>query len=193
MKEGLEMYGAIREIWDWLKVLVIVAVIVVLVRVFLFGNYEVHGESMMPNVEDGDRLIINKIGYQIGEPDRFDVIVMHAPDNSDFVKRIIGLPGDEIVYDEDTLYVNGEAVEEDFLELEEHAEQNNFPYTSDFTLDEIPGGEETVPDNYYFVLGDNRGNSQDSRNFGFVPEEDIVGEVSFRYWPLGEFSWINDH
>ncbi len=187
------MYGAIREIWDWLKVLVIVAVIVVLVRVFLFGNYEVHGESMMPNVEDGDRLIINKIGYQIGEPDRFDVIVMHAPDNSDFVKRIIGLPGDEIVYDEDTLYVNGEAVEEDFLELEEHAEQNNFPYTSDFTLDEIPGGEETVPDNYYFVLGDNRGNSQDSRNFGFVPEEDIVGEVSFRYWPLGEFSWINDH
>ncbi|WP_246516559.1 signal peptidase I [Salicibibacter cibarius] len=174
-----------KELWDWVVTFAVVIIIVFIVRTFLFANYMVHGESMMPTIESGERLIINKIGYEFSEPDRNDLIVFNATEESDYIKRVIGIPGDDIRYEDDTLYINDEAVEEPFLD-----DAYNGEITEDFTLEEVTS-ESIVPDDHLFVLGDNRNNSQDSRSIGFVPYEDVVGEASLRYWPLDEFTFID--
>ncbi|WP_246476559.1 signal peptidase I [Salicibibacter cibi] len=174
-----------KELWDWVVTFAVVIIIVFIVRTFLFANYMVHGESMMPTIESEERLIINKISYEFSEPDRNDLIVFNATEENDYIKRVIGIPGDDVSYENDTLYINDEAVEEPFLD---HA--YNGEITEDFTLEELTS-EPVVPDDHLFVLGDNRNNSQDSRNIGFVPYEDVVGKASFRYWPLSEFTFID--
>ncbi|RSL34336.1 signal peptidase I [Salibacterium salarium] len=178
-----------REIWDWVKTFIVVIVIVFIVRTFFFANYMVHGESMMPTIENGERLIINKIGYEFSEPDRYDLIVFHANEESDYIKRVIGLPGDHIKYEDDTLYVNGQAQEEDFL-TPYKSQVNNGTFTNDFTLEGITD-ESTVPEGKIFVLGDNRRNSMDSRQLGFIDMEEIVGQANIRYWPVDEFTLMN--
>ncbi|SFF06134.1 signal peptidase I [Alteribacillus iranensis] len=177
-----------REIWDWIKTFVVVIVIVLIVRTFFFANYMVHGESMMPTIENGERLIINKIGYEFSEPERFDLIVFHANEESDYIKRVIGLPGDHIEYRDDVLYINGEAYEEEYLSP--YREQNERGlFTNDFTLEKVTGYSE-VPEGKVFVLGDNRQNSMDSRQIGLVEMEEIVGKANIRYWPVNEFTII---
>ncbi|WP_026700483.1 signal peptidase I [Salibacterium aidingense] len=180
------MNNLAREIWDWVKTFAVVIIIVLIVRTFFFANYMVHGESMMPTIENGERLIINKIGYEFSEPDRFDLIVFHANKESDYIKRVIGLPGDHIRYEDDTLYVNGQAQEEEYLTpYKKQTEAEDF--TSDFTLEDVTG-EETVPEGKIFVLGDNRQNSMDSRQLGFINLEEVVGKANIRYWPVDEFT-----
>ncbi|SFP95364.1 signal peptidase I [Salibacterium halotolerans] len=174
-----------REVWDWIKTFAVVVIIVFIIRTFFFANYMVHGESMMPTIENGERLIINKIGYEFSKPDRFDLVVFHANEESDYIKRVIGLPGDRIRYEDDTLYVNGEAVKEEYL-APYRSEAERGPFTSDFTLEEVTG-RETVPEGHIFVLGDNRRNSMDSRRIGFVDMDEVVGEANLRYWPVDEF------
>lgn len=112
MKEELKKEGI-----EWVKAFAIGIIIFAFIRTFFFSNYIVEGESMMPTLEDGNKLVVNKIGYQIGDLNRFDVIVFHANQDEDFVKRIIGLPGDEIEYKQDHLYVNGKKMAEPFLEI----------------------------------------------------------------------------
>ncbi len=174
-----------KEIVSWAKTLVVVVLLVVAIRAFLFTNYIVYGQSMMPTINDRERVIINKIGYDIGEPDRFDMIVFHATETTDYIKRVIGLPGDTIEVQGDQLYINGEVVEEFFLNgvLDEH---RNYPYTMDFTLEQLTG-ERYVPEDHLFVLGDNRRNSIDSRQIGFVPIDKVVGKADITYWPPKAF------
>jgi signal peptidase I len=171
-KEGLE----------WIKAVGIGLIIFVFIRTFFISNYVVEGESMMPTLEDGNKLIVNKIGYQIGDLDRFDVIVFHANEEEDYVKRIIGLPGDEIQYEDDQLFINGKKIDEPYLEKYRNQTLTR-RLTEDFTLIEKTGVE-TVPDGKLFVLGDNRLGSYDSRQFGFISVEQVVGKVNLRYWPL---------
>ncbi len=171
-----------KESFEWLKALAVGVVIVLVVRIFLFSNYVVEGVSMQPTLQDGNKLVINKIGYQIGDFDRFDVIVFHANESEDYVKRVIGLPGDEISYEDDQLYINGEYYEEPYLE-EFRTEEGRL--TGDFTLEELTG-ESEVPEGQLFVLGDNRQESLDSRIFGFIDQDSVVGKVNLRYWPLNE-------
>ena len=95
---------------EWIKVLVIAVILAVIIRQFLIAPIVVDGFSMMPTLKDTDRMIVNKSSYVIGEPKRFDIIVFQAPDGNDYIKRVIGLPGDKIEYKEDTLYINGKAV-----------------------------------------------------------------------------------
>ncbi|WNF37422.1 signal peptidase I [Bacillaceae bacterium IKA-2] len=174
-----------KEMLSWGKTLAIVLVIVVFVRAFLFTNYIVYGNSMMPTIKDRDRVIINKIGYDIGTPQRFDMIVFHATEETDYIKRVIGLPGDQITYSNDLLYINGEAVEEVYLNgVKEKYKSDS--YTEDFKLEEITDVM-YVPENHIFVLGDNRRNSMDSRHIGFVSFEEIVGKADITYWPLTHF------
>lgn len=174
-----------RESLEWVKALGIGLIIFVVIRTFLFSNYVVEGESMMPTLEDGNKLVVNKIGYQVGELHRYDVVVFHASETEDYVKRIIGLPGDTVEYKDDKLYVNGESQPEPYLEKFKE-EMVGTKLTGDFTLEEITG-EQTVPEGKVFVLGDNRRSSMDSRYFGFVDQDQIVGKVNMRYWPLNEF------
>src|SRR5690625_3079169 len=148
----------------------------------IFANYSVVGESMQPTLNDGNLLIVNKIIYDLQETERFDVVVFHANEQDDYVKRIIGTPGDEIEYRDDKLYVNGEYVDEPFLESYKLA-SSSVPFTEDFTLEKLTG-ETKVPDGKLFVLGDNRQDSLDSRSFGFIDKKAVVGKVGLTYWPL---------
>ncbi len=154
----------------------------VIVRAFLFENYVVNGKSMEPTLYDGNLMMVNTVTSNISNIHRFDVIVFHATEENDYVKRVVGLPGETVEYKDDQLYVNGEYIAEDFLE-EEKDNAETKPLTEDFTLLEITG-EETVPEDQIFVLGDNRGDSLDSRSIGFVPVDEVVGKVDITYWPI---------
>ncbi|MDG5788211.1 signal peptidase I [Evansella sp. AB-P1] len=177
------------ESWEWIKAVAVALLLAIIIRYFLFAPIIVDGQSMMPTLEHNDRMIVNKIGYTIGEPDRFDIIVFHAPQNKDYIKRVIGLPGDTLYYENDILYINGEPVEEPYLdEYKENA--SRLPYTADFHLeDTIPYNE--IPEGHVFVLGDNRQHSKDSRHIGLIPYEEVVGKANFVFWPFSELRIVN--
>lgn len=175
-----------REVWSWIRAGAIAILIAFLVRQFIFSNYIVRGESMMPTLQDGNRLIVNKVGYTVGTPHRFDVIVFHATQTEDYVKRIIGLPGDSITYKNDQLYVNGKRVAEPYLQHYKDALPQGQQLTENFNL-KSKTGKLRVPEGKLWVMGDNRMNSEDSRYFGFVDQKSVIGKVSIRYWPLNEW------
>ncbi|MDZ5474361.1 signal peptidase I [Bacillus sp. 31A1R] len=177
-----------NEFWEWTKALIIAVLLAAVIRYFLFAPIVVDGESMMPTLQHKDRMIVNKFSYTIGKPDRFDIIVFHAPENKDYIKRVIGLPGDRIEYKNDTLYVNGKAYKEPYLD--KYKEQViDGPLTESFTLMEITG-QETVPEGHLFVMGDNRRYSKDSRRIGTVPMKKVLGTTSVVYWPLEEARFV---
>src|SRR5690554_2611679 len=152
---------------EWLSILklVIIALLVALfVRTFLFSPIIVDGPSMQPTLYSKDQMIVNKITYKFKQPERFDIVVFHASEQKDFIKRVIGLPGDHVMVQDDILYINGEPVAEPFLDdLDE--DESLFPVrTEDFRLEELKGNYERIPEGYIFVLGDNRHNSTDSRH-----------------------------
>ncbi len=173
-----------NEYLEWGKTIVIAIVLAFLIRSFLFTSYEVRGESMVPNVYDGERLIVNKLSYEFSAPKRFDLIVFHANEQEDYIKRVIGLPGDTVHVQDDVLYINDEPIEEPFLEeVKKKGEWER--YTDDFSI------PEAVPEGHVFVLGDNRPRSLDSRKLGFIQNEEIVGKVNIRFWPLREVGIIH--
>lgn len=168
-----------QEIYSWIKSLAIAFLIAFLCRVFLFSPTTVHGESMEPTFSDQDRLLISKTA----EIERFDMIVFEVPDADEhYVKRVIGLPGDRVAVKDDVLYINGKAMEEPYLESNKASTLSN-KLTGDFTLEEITG-QKRVPEGAFFVMGDNRLYSKDSRYFGFIAADSVLGEVKFRYFPL---------
>lgn len=180
--------GFFREALSLLLSVAIAFVLFVVIRTYLFYPFQVVGDSMVPTLETGDRLILNKMA----EVDRFDIVVFPAPDGTDeeYVKRVIGLPGDEITYFQDELYINGEKVTEHYLEALK--EGSNQTLTGDFTLFSLTG-EMAVPEDMYFVLGDNRVVSKDSRVFGFIPAAQIEGTADLRLWPLNKIGIIDDN
>lgn len=155
---------------------ILLAVILFLVINALSARVRVENISMKPTLQPGEFLLVNRVAYKIGEPEIGDIIVFHAPGASDldYIKRVIGLPGDKVRISEGTVYVNDQPLYE--------------PYIADpprYT------GEWEVPSGQLFVLGDNRNNSSDSHMWGFVPYEDIVGRALFIYWPLQEATFLN--
>lgn len=173
-----------NEVFEWVKALFIAIILAVVIRYFLFAPIIVDGSSMMPTLHDQDRMIVNKFAYTMNPPKRFDIIVFHAPENKDYIKRVIGLPGDEIEYKNDQLYVNGKAMEEPYL-AEFKKMVVDGPLTEPFTLEDIPKIEQkTVPEGHLFVLGDNRRSSKDSRHIGAIKIEEVLGKTSIVYWPL---------
>lgn len=128
---------------------------------------------MEPTFESENRVIISKIH----KLNRFDLVVFHAPGSQeDYIKRVIGLPGDTVVMKDDTLFINGKEYEEDYIEANKEHLFNDQKLTEDF--------EVTVPEGQLFVLGDNRRNSTDSRMIGCIDQESVVGKVGFRFYPL---------
>ncbi len=165
--------------FDWIKTIAMAMIVAIGIRTFLFTSYEVRGDSMVPSVHHGERLIVSKWSYLFSEPKRFDLIVFKANEDEDYIKRVIGLPGDRIRFEDDVLYINGEPVDEPFLtDVKSLAPYER--YTEDFAV------SEPVPEDHVFVLGDNRPRSLDSRKLGFIPQGDIVGKVHIRVWPLRE-------
>lgn len=176
-----------KESIEWLKAFGIGIIIFIIIRAFLFSNYVVEGESMLPTLQDGNKLIVNKLGYKITDFKHFDVIVFHANEKEDYVKRVIGVPGDKVEYRDDQLYINGKKYSEPFLESYQN-QGSSGRLTGNFTLEELTG-EKIVPKGKLFVLGDNRLGSWDSRHFGFISIDEVVGKVNLRYWPFNEIQY----
>ncbi|WP_099157245.1 signal peptidase I [Virgibacillus ndiopensis] len=165
-----------------ISVVLFAVVLAIVFRTVLFASYVVDGKSMEPTLYDGNLLMVNKVIYDLKNVDHFDVIVFHANKREDYVKRVIGLPGDEIKYKDDKLYINGEYVKEEFLDPFKKASKAS-PLTDDFTLKGVTGSAK-VPEGKLFVMGDNRENSLDSRSFGFISVDQLVGKVDIKYWPI---------
>lgn len=177
------MEKVFNEVLSWLKSILIAVVIVFIMRQFVFAPSIVYGESMEPTFANNDRIIVSKIS----EVERFDIIVFNAPDGEDYyIKRVIGIPGDAIMMKDGILYINGEPQEEPYLHRGKFFAGN---ITGDFTLEQLTG-EERVPEDSYFVLGDNRLQSKDSRVFGFIHKDAVIGEVKFRFYPFSGFGFI---
>lgn len=181
---------------EWfLSVIVILLLCLIGFVTFFFLHYskgEVISASMEPTLGVNDRVIIAKKK----EPKRFDMIVFYPPDNDKekWVKRVIGLPGEQVEYFDDRLYVNGKEVKEPFLD-EGKKNAKTKPYTNDFDLSKIPGlksGEYRIPKGYYLVMGDNRQNSEDSRVIGLIKKDRIEGVVLYRYFPLNKLGSVYD-
>jgi signal peptidase I len=177
-----------NEFLEWSKALVIAFGLALLIRYLLFTPIVVDGESMMPTLENGDRMIVNKIGYEIGEIERFDIVVFHADENKDYIKRVIGLPGDSIVYKNDQLLINGEVFAEPYLDKYK-AKITSGTLTENFTLEDYTQMA-VIPEGYVFVMGDNRRNSSDSREFGLISISEIIGNTNVVFWPPNEMGVI---
>ncbi|MGL4819891.1 MAG: signal peptidase I [Bacilli bacterium] len=175
-----------RELKEWTISILIAFAVVFGVRTFLFTPTMVEGESMMPTLHNGDRLVVQKFG----SIDRFDLVVFKSPEGTHYIKRIIGLPGDHIAYNDDILYINGKAYEEPYLN-EAKRENKEERLTYNFAMEELDstGGVKQVPEDSYFVLGDNRQWSKDSRLIGFVKRADIIGEASLVFYPFNRFGF----
>ena len=153
--------------------------IIFLVIRFAIQSYRVSGPSMLPGLQTDDYVLVNKIAYLFHAPERGDVIVFHYPldTSEDFIKRVIGLPGDTVSLDNKTVQVDGVVLHE--------------PYISEAYN---PSGKTIkLPMDEYFVLGDNRPLSDDSRDWGFVPKADLVGKAVIVYWPLSNWELINTY
>lgn len=187
---GTEAKSAKNETWEWIKALLIAGVLVFVIRTFLFAPFIVDGPSMEPNFFTGERLIVNKLIYDIRKPKRGEVIVLHAPEGKDFIKRVIGLPGETVRVEGDSVFVNGTVIDEPWIkEAVNEARKNGGTYNS-------KGFPETkVPADSVFVLGDHRGVSKDSRypDVGFIPFNKIVGRADVLFWPLKDIGIVKHY
>jgi len=177
-KPGKTSLSWLAELWDWTKTIVVSFAIMMVLNLFVFNLSMVQGQSMQPTLVERDRLFVNKIVYDFGTPSRFDVVVLRDPSDDigkkDFlVKRIVGIPGDTIEVKDHYLYVNGERQSESYTDTE---------------VQDPDFGPLTLEKDHYFVMGDNRheGKSKDSRIFGSITSDEIVGKAEFIFWPFSE-------
>ena len=175
----------VKEVRDWIIALGVAIIAALLIRTYLFAPVLVDGQSMMPTLHDQNRMIVNKIGYIVGEPERGDIVVFHATEERDYIKRVIGLPGDTVEYDNDVLLINGKKVDEPYLdEYKKQIEDGTL--TDNFKVEELYGIKK-IPKGKYWLMGDNRRFSQDSRHLGPIERNKIVGKTNLVFWPLNDF------
>ena len=162
-----------KEFMEYLKMIIFVVVVVLVVNNFLLINAKIPSESMEQTIMTGDRVFGNRLAYVFGDPERYDIIIFKYPDNEKvlFIKRIIGMPGETVEIKDGKVYING----------------SKEPLKDSFTPETPVGdyGPYTVPENSYFVLGDNRNYSKDSRfwNNPYVAEDKILGKAVLKYFP----------
>ena len=156
---------------------VVVIIVALLIKEYVFSPIKVNGTSMYPTLKDGDIMILNEIGYYLNGLNRFDIVVVNNGGEK-IIKRVIGLPGEVVEYKDNILYINGEEIKEDF----------SHEITHNFTLSEI--NQTIIPDDYYFVVGDNRPNSKDSRMIGLIHKSQIRGKTSFIVYPFDKIGSV---
>lgn len=167
---------------DIIETVVIALSIFLIIYLFVASPHQVNGQSMVPNFQSGEYVLSDKISYRVGDPKRGDVIVFHAPESAncpkgtgcDFIKRVLGLPGETIEVHDDAIWVDGQKVEEPYIP--EEFETLPGPATK--------GQSITLGPNEFMAVGDNRPYSSDSRSWGPISRSDIVGKAFIRYWPL---------
>jgi len=174
----------LRNLWlfflDFLETIVVSLAIFAVVYIFLFQPHQVDGRSMEPNFHNGEYILTDKLSYRLHAPNRGDVVVFHSPqdERNDFIKRIIGIPGDTLMVKGGFVYINGTKLEEKYINDPNQVLAGRF----------LREGEsyEVAPEQY-IVMGDNRLHSSDSREWGPVNQSSIVGRAFFRYWPVPAF------
>jgi len=174
---------AVAAVFDFLQGIVVVLALLVMVYLFIMSPQEINGASMEPNFHNGEYILTNKILYKFREPTRGDVIIFKSPANKevDYIKRIIGLPGDTVSLKNNTFYVNNQIVVEPYLA----------PGTPIFGGSYLGEGQSiVVPPGTFFLAGDNRSHSSDSREFGPIAQEDFIGTAIFRYWPFSQLGTL---
>lgn len=180
--------AAMLLVWDFLKIILVAVIIIIPIRYFVFQPFVVSGASMEPTFENGEYLVIDELTYHFSDPQRGQVVVMHYPKDPKqyFIKRVIGLPGEKIEIDNgkvtifNTEHPNGQVLDEPYLSSQ------SFSYPHDA---EVVGGRKvlTLGKDEYFMMGDNRLASSDSRDWGPLKRSDMVGKVFLRALPLNEF------
>ena len=153
---------------------ILILLLVILCRTFVFSLIKVNGSSMINTLHNKDIMILNKIYYKYNDIKRFDIVVID--DEKDYIiKRVIGLPGETVEYIDNELYINGKKIKEKFSHKD----------TDDYSLDKLD--VDKIPKDYYFVLGDNRKNSMDSRIIGLIPKKKILGRAKYTLLPISRF------
>jgi signal peptidase I len=177
-REAKPRFDLVRAFWQVLHDLSIAVLFCFFLVSFVAQAFRVQGTSMQPLLADGERIIVNKLAYRFGAIRRGDVVVFWYPRDPSvsFIKRVVGRPGDVVELRGGQLHVNGERVREEYVRTD-YRDRDSMP-------------PETVPPGYYYVLGDHRTSSNDSRSWGEVPERYIYGRAWFRFWPLSKLGFI---
>ena len=178
--ENISILKSVLEYVIWIAAVILLTWFLI---TFVIQKLEVNGSSMVPTLENGDQLMMEKVSYRFGDPERFDIVVFPYAyqEKTYFIKRVIGLPGETVQIDMDgNIYIDGEILEEDY-----GAETIEYP---GLALDPITLGEDE-----YFVLGDNRNNSEDSRfpDVGNIRRDEIMGRAFIRLFPLSKFGFVD--
>jgi signal peptidase I len=167
--------GCLSVLIDTFETLILAAILFASINL-ISARIRVDGDSMVPNLISGEYVVVNRLSYRFGSPQRGDIIVFHFPRNpeEEYIKRVIGLPGDVIEVMNGSVFVNGQPLDENYLNVKTN-------YT----------GKWEVPADQFFVLGDNRNNSSDSHDWGMVPLDYVVGKAILVYWPPPAWGLIN--
>jgi signal peptidase I len=176
-----------RALFDWAVVIVVALLVAFLVRTFVLAHFVVDGTSMFSTLHDDDRVFVNKLSYRLHDPNRGDVVVLHQDagegrgiSDRDLIKRVVALPGETIEVRSCRVLIDGQQLEEPYLDPEVVTPGNC-------------GGDLapiTIPEEHVFVMGDNRGGSQDSRALGPIEEDDLVGRAFVVFWPQSHWQWL---
>ena len=182
---GFSLGGFLLE---FIQSIVLALSVFVLLYLFVAQPNEVKGSSMYPNFLDKEFLLTDKLTYQFGDPKRGDVVIFKAPasescavDGCEYIKRVIGLPGDRVMVKDGQVYLNGELLDQFFLSNEVVTSPGEYSQE---------GVENTVPEGQYLCFGDNRPNSKDGREFGPIDRKSIVGKAFLKYWPINSISLV---
>jgi signal peptidase I len=167
---------------EWVETIIVALVLALIIRTFIIQVFYIPSGSMVPTLKIRDRIIVNKFIYKLRDPKRFEIVVFKYPyprpdePRRDYIKRIVGLPGDSIQVKNGVVFINGVKLRED------HPINRG---SSDY-------GPFQVPDDGYFMMGDNRPNSADSRVWGYLPRDHVIGPAILRIWPLNKFGFLSD-
>ena len=173
-----------RSFFDWMVVIAIALLVAFVVRTFVIAHFVVEGESMFSTLDTDDRVFVNKLSYRLHDPNRGDVVVLHqitGASERDLIKRVIGLPGETVEMRNCAVLIDGRVLNEPYLDPE-------VVTPTDCGGDYLLGG--VVPDDHVFVMGDNRGGSQDSRVIGTINDDDLIGRAFVVFWPQSHWQWL---
>jgi signal peptidase I len=183
-EDSNKLPASARAFVDWVIVIAVALLVAFVVRTFVLAHFVVEGSSMYSTLETGDRVFVNKLSYRLHDPNRGDVVVLHqitGASERDLIKRVIGLPGETVEVRNCTVLIDGRILNEPYLDPA-------VVTPTDCGGDYSANGP--VPDDHVFVMGDNRGGSQDSRVIGPISEDDLVGRAFVVFWPQSHWQWL---
>lgn len=192
-EESNSLHSFLQALIEWVAVGIAALLVALLIQAFLVQAYWIPSESMTPTLNVDDRVLVNKLSYRFGEVSRGDLIVFERPEDApgdidDFIKRVIAIPGDTVSFANGQVLLDGVVINEPYAD--ETTRAPVFALDSEGCTNTPAPDRCTLAEGFYFVMGDNRSNSTDSRSFGPISEDAIIGRAFVKVWPLGDFEWF---